>query len=342
MPPRLVEYDLRHGSCCGSPAGEGDPADPWPMTPGESPAVTGRQAFCQLPRWPTREEQLAQVEPTGHIEPRIGALRRELRRNPGSLCFAELADLTRHGGNLVEAAALCARGLLQHPGYATGRVVMGEIFRDQQLESKAEEEWREALRMDPNHPRARLRLGELYLHRGDVPRARAALAAALHVNPGLAEAEDLLATIEHQEAESAPRDQMLRRLTEPSTRTSPPVQKLLAAVGACSSVEGALLVNSDGLPVAGSLTAAANAEAGAAMAAQVVREARRVIAPLGAGRLRMALLRGSEGSVRCLVVEDGTLIVALKRDVPIGAADAELQELLAARRARERADQDAA
>ena len=119
--------------------------------------------------------------------------RRILSRDPGSLRFAEFADELRRHGNLSEAAAVCARGLLRHPHYATGHVVMGEIFRDRKLPEKAEQEWREALRLDPGHPRAHLRVGELCLERGDTERAASESEAALLLNPESPEAYALLA-----------------------------------------------------------------------------------------------------------------------------------------------------
>ena len=114
---------------------------------------------------------MTELEVADDRQAAVERYRRILSRDPGSLRFAEFADELRRRGSLSEAAAVCARGLLRHPHYATGHVVMGEIFRDRKLPEKAEQEWREALRLDPGHPRAHLRVGELCLERGDTERA---------------------------------------------------------------------------------------------------------------------------------------------------------------------------
>lgn len=275
---------------------------------------------------------MSKLEVTAKTQPNIEAYRRLLQRDPGSLRFAEFADQVRRQGDLSGATALCARGLLRHPHYATGRVVMGEILRDQGLLERAEQEWREALRLDPGHPRAHLRMGELYLERGEIARATAALEACLLFQPDSAEARRLL--------ESARKQRPRRRRPAPSDRvggfTAPGwlsvdrYDDLLSAVRNCPSVESALLADPDGLLLAtDSSRPQAEAEDRAAVAVELVQEVRRVFSRLGAGKLRSALLRGSSGSARCVRLGDFTLIAAVKPGAPIGAANAEVEEAIA-------------
>jgi len=276
---------------------------------------------------------LANTEAPRKAQPGWEQYRRLLRRDPDSLRFAEFADFARRQGRLVEAATVCARGLMRHPGYATGRVVMGEIFWDQQLEDKAEQEWLEALRLDPGHPRAQLRLGELYLRRGSAARAAEALEASLLFQPAWPEARALLERAQQQLPQSAAQARLAERLAKPSEL--PPwlaparFRDLLTAVRACPSVDSALLADADGLLLAnGSDTPTDEAEERAAAAVELVQQTRRMVARLGAGKLRAALLRGSAGSLRCVILGNLTLVAGVRPEVPPGSANAEIEEAI--------------
>ena len=260
---------------------------------------------------------------------------RLLGRDPSSLRFAEFAECCRSRGQLSEAATLCARGLMRHPNYATGHVVMGEIYYDQQLPDRAQGEWMEALRLDPHHPLAHFRLAELYAERGETRKAAAELEAALVFNPSFGEARALLAKIETRseaagerkvQLEAAPQDRAQERS---AGLTTSQFNELLAAVQTCEFVENALLANPDGLMLAGNLPTAAGPEAGAALAVELAREARELLNRLGAGKLKSVLIRGRDGSLRCVALPYATLIAALKPEAPLGGADAEIEEAVA-------------
>src|SRR3989442_13846296 len=55
------------------------------------------------------------------------AIRRQeerLQRDPGSLAFAQLADLYRKAGRTREAVTLCREGLARYPHYTTARLIL--------------------------------------------------------------------------------------------------------------------------------------------------------------------------------------------------------------------------
>ena len=270
--------------------------------------------------------------------------RRRLRRDPSSLLFAEFADHLRRAGDTSAATAICARGLLRHPGYATGRVVMGEIFLQAGHPDKAQREWREAVRLDPGHPRAHLRLGELYLAQGERALAVAAIETALLHNPEAAEARALLDRAQGEPdqpqgdlagARATPAAPPKRR---PDWLTANRFEEVVSAVADCASVDGALLANSDGLWLCGSLNAGADSEAGSAAAAALMQEAQRLVTALGAGKLRAVSIRGRDGSLRCLALSEVTLVAALGRRVALGVADAEIEDTIAGLHAGGRAE----
>jgi len=276
---------------------------------------------------------VAELEASLTAELDLDECRRMLRRDPGTLRFAEFADLARRRGKLTEAAAICARGLLRHPHYATGRVVMGEIFWDEKLEENAEQEWREALRIDPRHPRAHLRLGQVHLKRGDLAQAKAAFEAAVVANPDLEEARELLAQVGgapvvDSKAVAAVVAAARPRLA-PAWLTVARCGELIAAVEASPSVESAVLADADGLAVAGCVASASDPEAGAAVAVELARELRQIAVHVGGGRLKAALVRGRRGSLRCVALEKLTLVAAIRPEAPLGAATAQIEEAIA-------------
>jgi len=282
---------------------------------------------------------VSKLDTIGHHLAVMEKYRRLLRRHPDSLLFAELADQLRRAGKLSEATAICSRGLLRHPDYATGHVVMGEIFRDAGMTQKAEEHWREALRLDPRHPRAHFCLGELHLGRGEADQAIAAFEAAVFSSPEFAEAHARLAEVRKRAADQQPEEleppapgPAWRTAERPGWLTSGRFEELVAAVASCRSVEAAAMVNSEGLLLAAGTPSAARPQESAVMAAEgaeLVMEARDLLTRLGAGRLLGALVWGGEGSLRCLALGNLTLVATLKPGLPVGAAEAEIEEALA-------------
>ena len=267
-------------------------------------------------------------------QPNPRARKRFLRREADSLRFAELADCFRRSGALAEATALCARGLLRYPNYATGHVVMGEIFCARQLVDKARDHWQEALRLDPRHPRAHYRLAELYLSDGERGQAAAELESAVLADPNFAEARSLLAEATGRELDeaAATRDQAppsedRRRVAIPAARLS----ELLEVLRQGDFVRSALIADANGLPLAGTLAwgsadERADPQVAAAVSSAVAEESRRLLSCLGAGELRGVLLCGAAGAVRCLALPGATLIAELDPEAPLGAADAEITE----------------
>ncbi len=278
--------------------------------------------------------ELSGVRP-GQPGPR--AWLRLLRRAPAALRFAELADRHRRAGALSEAAAICARGLLRYPGYATGHVVMGEIFCARELLDKAREQWQEALRLDPQHPRAHFRLAELHLAESERDQAVRALEAAILSDSNFAEAHFLLAEIlggaAHEPADAAPGAASPAADRPRASKSSHRFSLLLNALERSPFLKGALLSDANGLPIAGnanwgSASSAAGPQMAAAVSAATARESKQLLSCLGAGDLKAVLLRGAGGVIRCVTLPGATLIAELEPDAPLGAADAEITEAL--------------
>jgi tetratricopeptide (TPR) repeat protein len=242
---------------------------------------------------------------------------RLLAREPNSLRFAEYADHLRRLERLPDAMVICNHGLVRHPGYATGHVVMAEILLDTGTPEMAAHHLREALKFDPSHPRAHLLLGELLLTRGDKERAAAEFEAALLASPGLAAAQAGLAEAKGAAETSAPAPPGKAAIgptpgERPEWLTIDRAGELVDLVAARPSVDRAHVVDADGQVLAcstfGGPSLSGEAEVG------FVNELRGLASRLAAGRFRSAALCGRQTVALYLRLGDLLLVAGLRAD----------------------------
>lgn len=108
----------------------------------------------------------------------IRRLSDDLARDPSSLAFMPLADALRRAGQLDLALRVAVRGLDRHPYVADAHDVLARIHADRGDLERAADEWEMALRLEPSHGPARLGLGFVDFRRGDLESAERRLAAA--------------------------------------------------------------------------------------------------------------------------------------------------------------------
>jgi predicted regulator of Ras-like GTPase activity (Roadblock/LC7/MglB family) len=274
-------------------------------------------AFECVPVLAEREAQLGPADATENST-RDALDRRPLWRRRKSLDFAELADRLRREGDLSGAAAICTRGLMHHPAYATGHVVMGEIFRDTGLVERAEEEWRDALRLDPHHPRAHLHLGGLYVDRGEMDRAVIELEATLLSDPASEEARALLDRARGETAAQHPghesestAEQGWRPDQRPPWLTPERFEELVEATVSLTPVRSVVLCDPDALVLAERITSCDDRESAGAIGLELLEQARGLASYLGAGRLASAMIKGTQGGLQCLALGDIALVCLL-------------------------------
>jgi tetratricopeptide (TPR) repeat protein len=241
---------------------------------------------------------------------------RLLAREPNSLRFAEYADHLRRLELLSDAMVVCKHGLVRHPGYATGHVVMAQILLDAGSPELAAHHLCESLKLDPRHPRAHLLLGELLLIRGDKERAAAEFEAALLASPGLAEAQAGLAEakgVGKTTSPPAPPGKTTSKLTageRPEWLTVDRVGELVDLVAARASVDRAHVVDADGRVLArsafGGPLLSGEADVG------FVNELRGLASRLAAGRVQSAALYGSRTLALYLRLGDLLLVAGLR------------------------------
>ncbi|PYM35892.1 MAG: hypothetical protein DME15_05430 [Candidatus Rokuibacteriota bacterium] len=126
------------------------------------------------------------------------AIRRQeerLQRDPGSLAFAQLADLYRKAGRTREAVTLCREGLARYPHYTTARLILAKTLAVEGTLAEALAETSAILEVAPKDVQAHRLAAELQRRLGRVDQAVGHLESALRLDPADRESRSLLALL---------------------------------------------------------------------------------------------------------------------------------------------------
>ena len=289
----------------------------------------------------------------------IRRLSDDLARDPSSLVFMPLADALRRAGQLDVALRVALRGLDRHPYLPDAHDVLARIHADRGDLERASDEWEMALRLDPSHAQANLGLGFVEFRRGDLesaerrlstvppaeqtPGVAAALAhvrSALGARPtngapvvvpnGSGPAEPTVVPPAAARVPTPPRS--TQRVPEfPSPDPSRTKQLFDSVLD--GSDQHALLVDGDGLVLAGAYTDGDGkdvAEVVAAELAGVSSEAERAMRHLGLGAWTSLLVEADDAIVAMTPGPHGSLLVmTASRKTPVGLVRLLLDRVLA-------------
>jgi tetratricopeptide (TPR) repeat protein len=117
------------------------------------------------------------------------------QRAPGSLVFAQLADLYRKAGRIRDAVAVCRDGLTRVPQYATARLILAKALLADGALDEAVEELETVLAASPNDLPTRRLAAEVERRRGRVDRAAEHLEVVVAADPADRESRALLAVL---------------------------------------------------------------------------------------------------------------------------------------------------
>jgi len=282
----------------------------------------------------------------------IRRLSDDLARDPSSLVFMPLADALRRAGQFDVALRVALRGLDRHPYLPDAHDILARIHADRGDLERASDEWEMALRLDPSHAQANLGLGFVEFRRGDLESAerrlstvppadqtRGVAAALAHVRSALGArpANDVAVVVPNGSApaESAPRGMtppaMLSVPEFPSPDPSRTKQLFDAALD--GSDQHALLVDGDGLVLAGAYTDGSGTDVAEVIAAElagVSSEAERAMRHLGLGAWTSLLVEADEAIVAMTPAPNGSLlVVTASRKTPVGLVRLLLDRVLA-------------
>jgi predicted regulator of Ras-like GTPase activity (Roadblock/LC7/MglB family) len=282
----------------------------------------------------------------------IRRLSDDLARDPSSLVFMPLADALRRAGQLDVALRVALRGLDRHPYLPDAHDVLARIHADRGDLERASDEWEMALRLDPSHAQANLGLGFVEFRRGDLESAERRLSTvpAAEQTPGVA------AALAHVRSARGARPAngvavVVPNVSEPTESTPAPTTprstvslpefpvpdpsrtKQLFDSALDGSDQHALLVDGDGLVLAGTYTDGSGrdvAEVIAAELAGVSSEAERAMRHLGLGAWTSLLVEADEAIVAMTPAPNGSLlVVTASRQTPVGLVRLLLDRVLA-------------
>ena len=289
----------------------------------------------------------------------IRRLSDDLARDPSSLVFMPLADALRRAGQLDVALRVALRGLDRHPYLPDAHDVLARIHADRGDLERASDEWEMALRLDPSHAQANLGLGFVEFRRGDLESAERRLstvppaeqtpgvaAALAHVRSALGarptNGAPVVVPNGSGPTEPAVVPPAAARVPTPPRSTQPVPEfpspdpsrtKQLFDSVLDGSDQHALLVDGDGLVLAGAYTDADGkdvAEVVAAELAGVSSEAERAMRHLGLGAWTSLLVEADDAIVAMTPAPNGSLlVVTASRKTPVGLVRLLLDRVLA-------------
>ncbi len=220
----------------------------------------------------------------------IRTLTTRLAEEPTSLAFLELAEALRRRGQLDAACKVARGGLGRYPGLADAHDLMARILSDQGDLAGAFDAWADALRLDPMRTGALKGISFLYFRAGDAVAAIDHLQRAAEADPDDESIAQALARVRresrgmaHRTAPApAPDPETVMVVERPPVEQPDPSSPFAELEGGHALV----LVDANGLRLAGSLPAPDGDETGDRVAAQlagVSREAARATRLLGLG-----------------------------------------------------------
>jgi predicted regulator of Ras-like GTPase activity (Roadblock/LC7/MglB family) len=234
----------------------------------------------------------------------------ELARDPASLVFLPLSETLRRQGQLDLALKIALRGLERHSHNVDAHDLLARIEVDRGELQRAFDEWDMVLRLAPNHLGALKGMAFVRFQQGNAAEAEQYLQRAAE-NGGDAEVAAALANLHGARRGARP----------PSGRARPTPQALFADILG-EHEQTALLLDDQGLVLAGIYVSEDGSDVGAEVGAElsgVTDAARRATKHLDIGDWRSIVLETEVAIVTMAPsIGDGLLVVAASKATPLG------------------------
>jgi predicted regulator of Ras-like GTPase activity (Roadblock/LC7/MglB family) len=273
----------------------------------------------------------------------------EVARDPRSLAFLPLARAYRRQGLRDQAMQLCLRGLEAYPSHAEAHGLLALLYLEAGDHQRASDEWSMVLRIDADNFDALRGMGFCYLEQDHLSRARQSLERAALIRPDDVTVQEALRVLgtrqELVEKGIGPRggtaqpDDPWAQEARASAPAAPAPARPAVAGGSGSAsglgdpsaafdellaggpLLGVLLVDAQGLVLAGRLTEAVAGDAAllGAVLGGAVGEATRTVAHLGLGGWRGILLESEHALLHLAPAsDDGVLVLVARLATPAG------------------------
>jgi predicted regulator of Ras-like GTPase activity (Roadblock/LC7/MglB family) len=269
----------------------------------------------------------------------IRAMSEQLAADPSSLVFLPLCEALLARGDLAHAARVARRGADRHGGRADAQDLVARIALAQGDPTTAEAAWTNALRIQPEFGAAHRGLGFLRYQQGRLDDAEHHLGIVRDGSPNDPALQAAWAAVQTARAEMAASTEITEvsiapaaRESRVSARESRPSASFVALTGAETAStlfdealgetsQVALLLDRDGLVVAGHYLTADGSDLGAVIGAHlsgVSEEAARAMRHFKLGAWTRISLEAEAATIAMAPSGEGVTLVAAPRDVPLG------------------------
>ncbi len=130
----------------------------------------------------------------------------EYDKNPKSKVFAPLADAYRKLGEHNQALNIAQNGLVHHPSFSGGHIVLGRVYMDLEQNIKAIECLEKACKLSPENILGQQLLADLYLKEQMVKKALASYKMVLFLKPNDKTAQERVKKLESLSADDFDQD----------------------------------------------------------------------------------------------------------------------------------------
>lgn len=249
----------------------------------------------------------------------IRELTAQLASDPQSLVFLELGEQLRNRGQPAAAYKVARMGVNRYPELAASHDLLARVLADQGDRHAAAEAWRRVLELSPGHIGANKGLAFLAFRAGDPEGALPFLESAL----GAAPDDEGLAAAVHR-VRTALDGAATRAATAVSAAEPPAPSALRGAEGfePFEDARGVVLLDTQGLRLAGTLEAPDGSDVSDAVAAHlqgVSREASRAARLLDLGAWESVTAESADGHLLVLPPTQSTVLLLLRdARVPVG------------------------
>jgi len=281
-------------------------------------------------------------------------LRERIENYPNPRLYSRLAELLRASGEVDEARNVVDRGLRNYPDYGGLHYVLGQMASDAGEQEEAVKQLQLAVDQDEYNYAALKLLGQTYAQlgrhgeaaetytrilafapddadvkalRGDALAASGGAEASRQVSPSMdtkvmstQEAAAGIA-VEKARAESAAAPDKETRVRPAGAAVEGDLTPAIGELAASAGIEGAVLVDNYGLPVASDLPGGMEEALAAAMATGLRRSAGPACGEMGLGSFDEIVVESTEGSIYVYALREMTLAVFAERGAKAGMVE---------------------
>ena len=252
----------------------------------------------------------------------IARLTEQLIHDPASLSFVPLVDALRRARRLDEARRVALTGLERHPYNADAHDALARVYADSGDSQRARDEWGMALHVAPQHTASLRGLGFLAYRDGDIAGAERYLERALALSPNDDPLKVALRRVRHAGGAHTNGNGNGHAAPRPTSLPAKAPARDLFAPLLDDGVRTALLLDRDGLVLAGTYLDASGRDVGDEIGAEwsgVSDEAERALAQLGLGKWTALVIEAHDATLALSPApEGGIVLVAAERDTQVG------------------------